>query len=359
MLAELPTELLREVVSHVNRVDQKSLCEVCKYLCDAMSPLLYNSLTISTTPLSIDGIVSRIERIPLKWLKYTKDICLRSVSYKDRLQRCIYPPYDPASDPQGIIDLDPSSNLMVALEILLSAVPKDGLRAFRWELGTCIPKGLLSGDGGPLANQQWIETLSLRTGLCDGGIPMQYTVDFGRFRHLQSISWDEMFAYDTYESIRKCIAVNKEIKAWDLGLASSLWRSIIPPSQKDFRFSFFIEKVLELQPGMQKRCFPSLESLCFRDLPLRGMEAELAYTLQVERLRTLKLCYCAGSVTFLGVLAESKSDLRLTTLEVSFYNVHPRYEFEPFKHLSVILARFLGGFQGLENLYLRLPHLFL
>lgn len=62
--------------------------------------------------------------------------------------------------------------------------------------------------------------------------------------------------------------------------------------------------------------YRGVEALSLRDLPFCGMEVDMAYALNTERLRALKPWNCPGSFALLEALAKSMSAQKLTSLVI-------------------------------------------
>jgi len=74
----------------VNRADLKSLCEVSKCLNAVSIPYLYESITFSTTELSMAGLRYTVDNIPPAHMKYTKDIWIKAPFHRRLENRCLH-----------------------------------------------------------------------------------------------------------------------------------------------------------------------------------------------------------------------------------------------------------------------------
>jgi hypothetical protein len=117
--------------------------------------------------------------------------------------------------------------------------------------------------------------------------------------------------------------------------------------------NFFAQGVLGVQYGEKTKLLPSLHTLALSGVSFQSMEVEMTYALNVVRLHTLKLWNCPGSLGLLQVIIDSGQVVRLKSLELT--SCCFSYRHEPVDRAAEIVAGFLRGFQGLEDIYLMLP----
>lgn len=73
-----------------NRADLKSLCEVCRRLYNICAPLLYESLVISTTELSLEKLVTTIKSLPTSLLCNTRHLRITAPIHYRLESRCVH-----------------------------------------------------------------------------------------------------------------------------------------------------------------------------------------------------------------------------------------------------------------------------
>lgn len=187
MLDKLPVEILDMIFGQVkNHRDLKHLTEVCSRLHSCAIPRLYQSVVLSTTEISLGELATTVEAIPRKYSIYTQELGLSIPIHKRVVSLCVHLNGDdrdisevpteeddifyewtdhedtndehPGEESPESGDADPFLRLVESLDSLL--LHDDQLRSFRWELGTCIPKDLLSGDElSFLRNQKKLESI--------------------------------------------------------------------------------------------------------------------------------------------------------------------------------------------------------
>ncbi|KAF2174564.1 hypothetical protein K469DRAFT_756695 [Zopfia rhizophila CBS 207.26] len=323
MLGELPAELLVEIVRKViKKADISRLCRVSKRLYQISLPLLYESITLSATELSLTGLISTAEKLPLKHLEYTRDICITAPFRKRLWNRCLHHDNPRLSD-RAVLhrvdnyieddeddefpDRDPFFHAVTILDMLFFGLAENKLRSFSWDLGTCIPGDLLWSVDSLLKQQTRIETISIITdGACGTNFETQYFVDLTPLTNLQSLSWKGLQRFDDFNSVGKFLSLNGNgVKALTLDLldwekAESIWFNQYKRRDRGpIQDSFFAKKVLGVTSGEKKTLLQSLEDL--------------------------------------------------SLLALSFESNHV--------DAAVPVATFLSGFCGLEDLYLMLPPL--
>ncbi|EEQ35127.1 conserved hypothetical protein [Microsporum canis CBS 113480] len=358
-------ELLVLIASHIPyRADLRSLCLVCRRLCDATLPVLYEDLRIAARRTAkediLDCVVDSLERIPLRRLRYTKHVCLYTVL--NRPSRCIHD----VSKVTGVPMIEEEEEekvygrLLRALDVVLSAIPKDALLTFRWDMKSCLPQDLFSNVRGLMGNQRHVRALEFHTDVCcSKSTGADYPIDVSCLQNLQSLTWRGPRQGKDFELIRKCLRSSSNIKTLNL----ALWwyeedEEFISPSFLFLkrRDKYLIRDVLGIQEEGMNQPLPSLETLSLGPVSFYGMEADIACALNLERLRTLKLQNCPGCFGLLEALAEStKKPLRLTTLEITLNLSINNRKLRRFDNIPAAFSRFLRAFHSLENLFLFLP----
>ncbi|KAJ5146605.1 uncharacterized protein N7515_001169 [Penicillium bovifimosum] len=407
MLAALPSELLAMVIGQIaSRRDLKRLCEVCKRLHGIAIPHLYQSLVLSAPELSLEDLTANLEAIPWKYLKYTQHLGF-IVPIHERLEsRCVHQggnghfvdeavqdgnmDYEDTAEgtdntrevkkinkiAQGRI-LGPLFNLSSALDAL--RFPDDQLRSFRlvsgfllwpahlresrWEVGTCLPEALFGSKDSFLGNQRQIQSITFITdGECGANTNAQYSVDLVQFRGLRSLDWRGLNRFNDFESVRKCIEVHGyQIQSLTLDLltwvrAEKIWADgyrCQNPQPTSTPNNFFSERVLNVHPGDQKVVFLSLENLHLSAVSFYHTPMEMAHAFNIERLKSLKLRNCPGSLDWLQMILNPRMPMRLKSVELALdLNSLPR---GGHMHITETICNLIHHVCGLESLYLMLP----
>ncbi|CRG92745.1 hypothetical protein PISL3812_09812 [Talaromyces islandicus] len=316
MLATLPSELLGIVIGQtVSRRDLKHLCEVCKRLHDIVTPHLYRSLILSAPELSLKDLVAILETIPSKYLKYTQDFGF-SVPIHERVEsRCVHH----------------SSN-----EPFIDETLQDGLAKYLTNGGNMGSEDLDDAD--------------------------KCSVDLVQFRDLRSLAWKGLNRYNDFESVRECMEVHGhqiqsltlDLLTWDRAeeiwaygfLHQTLQRAKVPDN-------FFSERVLNIHPRDRKVTFSSLENLHLSAVSFYHAAMEMAHAFNIERLNSLKLRNCPGSLHWLQMILDSRKPMKLKSLELALdLNSLQR---DTRVHITETICNFIYHVPSLESLYLMLP----
>lgn len=187
-------------------------------------------------------------------------------------------------------------------------------------------------------------------------------MDLVQFRKLRSLDWRGLNRYKDFESIRECIeahgyqiqSLTLDLLTWDR--AENIWadgfrhqssqRTKIPDN-------FFSERVLNIHPGDQKALFWSLENLHLSAVSFDYAAMEMAHAFNIERLRSLNLRNCPGSLCWLQMILNSGKPMKLKSLELTLdINSLPR---DSHTHITETISNFIHHVSDLECLYLMLP----
>ncbi|QSS64918.1 hypothetical protein I7I51_01993 [Histoplasma capsulatum] len=257
---------------------------------------------------------------------------------------------------------EPFFDMMSAL--MFYKFPDDQLRTFRWELGTCVPEDMLWGGQSPLRNQRQIESVTLVTdGGCGASIFTQYFVDLARLEGLRSLEWRGLQRYDDFESIAKCIAVRgHQIESLSLDLvfwnrAEMIWIDVFSERiQQRTRVpdNFFAHTVLGIQPGVHKQSLPHLKFLALSSVSFHHAGMEMLDAFNVERLQSLKLCNCPGTLDWLQLVIASEMVMNLKSFELVFNSGTSDLRLDSVERLSETVGGFIRRLRGLENLFIML-----
>ncbi|KAJ5573848.1 uncharacterized protein N7459_008275 [Penicillium hispanicum] len=385
MLATLPSELLDLIIGQIaSRRDLKRLCEVCTRLYDLTIPHLYRSLILCAPEFSLEHLVTDLATIPLKHLKYAEELGF-SVPIHNRVEsRCVHhcgndlfdevfqdeftgPLANDDNMDLGDTYESTDKDLMVGPLFDLSRaldplrLSDDQLRSFRWEVGTCVPKALFHGNRSFLGNQRRLQSITIITdGEC--GANKNYSANLVQFRELLSLDWRGLNQFHDFESVSECIkAHGHQIQSLTLDLlawarAEKIWADGYrqrTPQPARIPDNFFSQRVLDIHPQDHKVIFLSLESLHLSAVSFSHTAMEMAYAFNIERLRSLKLRNCPGSLDWLQVILNSGKSMELKTFELALdLNSLPR---DAYLHITETISNFIQLISGLESLYLMLP----
>ena len=233
----------------------------------------------------------------------------------------------------------------------------------RWDLGACIPNGLLHRNGLTL-RQKKIETVSLATdGSCGTFLTNRYSIDLGKLKALRSLTWKGINKSNNFHSLGECIKVNKqgmETLVLDLidwkGTEHEYFDGLrrTNGSIESYTNNFFARDILELIPGDEKTILPHLSTLSLSAVSFQDAQEEMLHALNISRLRSLKLWNCPHSLDLLQTIVSGAHAMRLRSFELVL-DVG-RYS-EQEIHGDVfhrIISGFLNAFRGLEDVYLML-----
>jgi hypothetical protein len=354
----------------------KRLCEVSRILNNLTVPYLYKDIVIKATDesyleeLDVEPFLRTCSK-PISHLSYVKKIQVLSRFHHNLNRRCVHHRFEDMSldeerdeEPNSFADL--ISNLMPLFREL-----KDGsLRSFRlgvflivsihqsllkfssWELGTCVPLGIL-GRSGYLGNKQSsIETLSLITGgACGENMDGECPIDLSAFRSLRGISWINLRSAEDFEALGNVLQTNSahltelRIDFVDWIEAHNSWFADRERFEDNRSENFFAREVLKLSAGEVVVKFPALETLLLSDISFNSAAPEMFYAFNLSRLRSLTLRNCPGSGDFLRGAIELGEAIRLISLEVQ---ANINHDFD----IPGAISTFLRAFEGLENLYI-------
>ena len=183
------------------------------------------------------------------------------------------------------------------------------------------------------------------------------------FTCLRSFCWIGIRSRLEFQLLQDCLESNRgnlrelilDLTSWEK--ASQSWLEDIDPDdhkalQEGRSPNFFASCILGVAPQGRRLFFPNLRILSFLCVSFETMAAELACALNLAHLHTLTLWNCQSSIEALEQVARSNSPVRLTSLELSLS--HDEVDLSLESNYSK-LHYFLTRFQGLVNLYLRLP----
>ncbi|PYH94049.1 hypothetical protein BO71DRAFT_380277 [Aspergillus ellipticus CBS 707.79] len=248
----------------------------------------------------------------------------------------------------------------------VSAIPRNQLQSFKWDLGTCLPDELVNRIEALLKNQKQINSIALITDSdCKVNRNTSSSIDLVQFSKLESLSWKGLKHYNDFESVRAFISAHGaqlktlclDLIGWDSAVLA--WRRGFlrnSPQDTGLPDNFFARSVLCLQHGKLIRPFPALKCLTLTQVSFHPMQAEMVNALNVEGLRALQLSNCPGIFSWLRQVLRSGTPLNLKSLELVFNpELANQIIDEAFDNVTDTVTKFLQSFQGLEDLYLMLP----
>ncbi|KMP10264.1 hypothetical protein CIRG_09945 [Coccidioides immitis RMSCC 2394] len=359
LLTLLPVELLIEILSQVSRSDLKRLCEVSKLFNKLATPILYRSVVIKA-----ESEVSLEESLDTKLLNitcchsenvlcFTRDFQITS-SFHDLTHKRCSRNWDFNDYYSGEFQNEDGDILMGKLEQtiihFLEKLEDGQLRNFRyiittfgawspadlresWELGTCIPKQLLSSYNGQLqAKQNKIESIWL---VMDGSC---YTHDFvgapdlTSFQNLKCLSLIGLNWF-YFESLWGTFnGISDQLQELKLDFVD--WQAI--DYDPDSPENYFAEEALGMSRKDKICIFPSL----------RPFQRAMAYAFGFTHLQSLRLQLCPGWEGFLAHIQCLNSRIHLKILEVQH-----TVNCEDSMGEGEQLLTFLHAFDGLEELF--------
>ena len=181
-----------------------------------------------------------------------------------------------------------------------------------------------------------------------------------QFKELRSLDWRGLTRHGDFESVKECIkAHGHRIQSLTLDLLSSnrairIWNDGF--HQRTFLHGWtnsFAQKVLNVQPGDQKNVFLTLESLHLAVVSFYYAGMEMAYTFNVEILKSLKLRNCPGSLDWLQPILNSGKKMSLKSLELAFDMIS--FDRSDSMHITETVSEFIHHNYGSETLCLMLP----
>jgi hypothetical protein len=235
----------------------------------------------------------------------------------------------------------------------------------RWELGTCIPKALLSGNElSPLRSQKKLKSIALITdGECGSSMSTQYCVDLVQFKDLKALAWRGLNRYSDFESVKDCFgALGHQLSSLTLDLvnwdrAMKIWADgFRRHNAQNVPDNFFAQNVLNISPRDKGVLFQSLEHLHLSGVSFCHAGAQMLHSFNIECINSLELRNCPGSLDLLEQALTSGKTLKLRELELSLdINCLQR---PAHVRSTEIVCEFIQHVHHLEVLHLMLPEPF-
>jgi hypothetical protein len=108
--------------------DLKSLCEVSKYIANAATPYLYESITLHAEEmLGLDDLTRKVERCYNNNIKFTRNICLEAPLTYNLRKRCPHYNSDIPEIVADAIDMDNGSEVRLQVVLLFLATEAENL----------------------------------------------------------------------------------------------------------------------------------------------------------------------------------------------------------------------------------------
>ncbi|KAF7589640.1 hypothetical protein BBP40_004013 [Aspergillus hancockii] len=363
MLDALPTEIVDMVADRLPPPSLWALRQTSSRLHTVLVPRLYSTLTFraasewALSDLNVDRVLeSRGSGPPNLTFHHTRHVQVTAPFHFARFNRCAYHRIGYASSLRAFGEptahqrfLDTLSGQLRRAFVQLNP---HTLRSFRWHLGTCLPAGVLDGDGYFAAQQKSIRSLALIT---DGTCPHAgHRVEgLPQLRALTELSWEGIQHPREMHALRECLQRNgAQLTNLSVGFVSSanapnhlacaLGLGELEPWVAQWTD---VERDSDLFPALLSL---SLSNFRFPDLISLGAAPSLFHRLQKLTLRD-----CDNQLQVLRTLTQSAESLRLRHLEMCNDDLLQGPS-DPSASLAII--EFLLSFQGLQHLHLRVSN---
>ncbi|KAI0376289.1 hypothetical protein F5Y04DRAFT_266653 [Hypomontagnella monticulosa] len=362
LLTGLPPEIFSLILGQLSKTDLKVLSCVSKPLHAVVAKTLWHSITIRPlTEYDLHRLSAKT--LPQTCLQLARELHFRSsfeFVTRDRCPHSLNYLYDEPSevsskyedeDEDEDPDVEPFERLAQKTKALLQRLEDNQLHTFSWDLGTCVPSGILGYNGIIPLKQPFLRSLSLTTdSLCreDEGL------DLSSLRSLQNLHWKAIHAKDV-SALSFAIKANRaHLRTLELDFVN--WQVFLDyldlsSDEEDgndqvtsIANSFFLNDVLGLQRRRPRLLLPQLRILNLTQVPL---VAAMAHAVNFDTLRSLTLRMCPGWCDFIVTALELKVPLRLTALEIQ--------ETDTVSHgndSEFVIQDLLSGFEGLEELFI-------
>ncbi|CAG8975997.1 hypothetical protein HYALB_00011552 [Hymenoscyphus albidus] len=372
MFPQLPDEISLTILNQITATrDLKRLCGVSKGFYRALIDRLYEKYVLR--PLNENALDD------LNWLPDTKafrNLCkvknfaVSSHFHNRTEQRCIHSPDDVVWNQAGQEGMEVAAReysthntedfrkIARRLAEVIFSLPKDGLRSFRWEIGSCIPLNLMWCL---IVTQPSLKHLSLILGdLCmvENWSPpseFHYPEDF--------TSIEDCIRDCVFSQLEELSVANRNIDVdfVHVGKILGASRQTLTKIELDFIYEFmlddfedvdvedFADEILHVDLNEPRSCrFPALKTLALGGLDMVRIAEATLHAYNLPRLASLKFRNCNGTRECLGILLDYDKPIDLTSLEV--YSTHRGHD--DMNDLYYTMHSFLNTYDGLENLFL-------
>ncbi|KAH7113569.1 hypothetical protein EDB81DRAFT_921447 [Dactylonectria macrodidyma] len=249
-------------------------------------------------------------------------------------------------------------HLTFATEMIINRFYDNQLETFSWDLGTCIPEGILGPEGIVNKRQKSLRAISITTDrrcwrrLASPKSRQGSIIDLDGFRKLTSLRWrtpkesDLRTLSSTVKNNRRHLQkLELEFADWTFRVGPIALLQQLPTNDCPF-----LREFLHISPDPSLPVFPQLRELSLSNTVIGP---ELAKALNFEILMSLRLRQCHGWNRFIGKVIELKITPRIRTFEIyerTIRNLKPDH----YREKQQTIKDFLGSFSGLTRLYLRL-----
>ena len=231
---------------------------------------------------------------------------------------------------------------------------------YSWDMGTCIPEGILGPNGIINSRQACLQSLSLTTDWqCyrDNPLRRKYPcrqrsmISLNGLRKLKRLRWRAPHAEDIY-TLSLAICANREhLEVLELDFID--WKQSINMGLRNTEMIGsdcpLLSDLLDLAPTCPTPLFPNLKDLSLSEC---FIGPGLAIAVDFDALRSLKLRGCPGWCGFV----EKITALQITPKIKVFELLAPRDNMIGSTERDQSITRFLKSFGNLEELYLLFGH---
>ncbi|KAI1111909.1 hypothetical protein F5Y14DRAFT_286413 [Nemania sp. NC0429] len=380
----LPNELLRLIMSQLDRKSIHTLCRVTKWLNPVAISLLYESVVLNIDDFAItndpDSELKSISLPSLPSLQHTRHLSLRATVDRVICYRC---PFDNdfVLEEAGMLKLDYSFYFRTPSDIpphannlirsVINAIPENQLRSFSWDM-----EGRYREEQDLVRLTLERQTRTSEVYLSTGheflkSSPQPFSINLVSSKEVRSLTWRGLSSYNTFGDIRNFIHAHGK-KLTTLGLHFTINNGYNPgiyEARPTVDWEKLVTDILDIQStGTDRNVLSNLEHLALSLVWLKGATREFITSLNIERLRSLELRCCPGGFSILDELIRinrAASELgsppnpatslpRLKKLTIVLH----RSDYDPgIKRYHDKLRMFLLLFKGLESVRLGLLNL--
>lgn len=308
-------------------------------------------------------------------LKHARQLTIISPIYLARFNRCVYhspryqspasrrdsslgSPHEPTTHKEFLDDLSAQLRLVFAqlkpgsirsFQYVLRVHPCQGSElTYRiWHLGTCVPTGILDGDG-LVHNQKYINRISLIT---DGTCPHAgHCLDgLSTLPTFTDVTWFGVQHPREIRALRECLRRNcMHLEALSVGFLPS----INPSGYEDILELFELRHTMGHTQRKEPNTFPSLSSLFLSVFTFPSALIQDRQLSSFCNLRALTLRDCPNQLYFLQSLARTRNPFLLHHFELCSDFLR-----ESQGQLTFIaIVEFLLSFRGLQHLHLKVSN---
>ena len=376
----LPTEVLQHIAFYIYRKDIREMCNMSRYFREKLAELYYHTLTVKATgEYTFDRFPAAFytdfspRSAGLYFCRYIKHLHFMSL-FQNIPSRCAHN-YGRGSFGEGLEEPFHAAGLGLDFSRLLEQIPNGNLLNFRYlclqvpnikfvglttlsfNLGVCLPRGLLESTGLLAQQQQNINNISLITDpYCDYDEMSQLyeapNVDLYVFKQLTQLTWIGICTESEASQITRLAEDEIKLEALHLEAADlisyfePLPRGCVSPTVHR-RKSFFRSMLTFIHWGLTQddeegtiKAFTHLKQLGLSKFDFDGVNIPLlVQVFNMEKLESLVLRCNDEMGSLLVHLGHIEPSLKLKKLELIFE--------EDDDTVNLLLS-----FQGLRALYI-------